>query len=75
MPLYSDFFTLLILFHSYSNFNKISTLPYYDLHHLSANFTKWSNTPLPTNCLSVFDDLVGLTLKRLIKSFEQKLFT
>ena len=36
---------------------------------LSANFTKWSNTlkqfvgNLPTNCLSVFDHFVGLTLK------------
>ena len=36
---------------------------------LSANPTKWSNTKticllLPTNCLSVFDCLVGLTLAR-----------
>ena len=37
----------------------------------SANFTKWSNTlkqfvdKLPTNCLSVFDDFVGLALKGL----------
>ena len=36
-----------------------------------ANFTKWSNTPkkfvgnLPTNCLSVFDNFVGLALKGL----------
>ena len=36
---------------------------------LRANFTKWSNTlkqffgKLPTNCLSVFDHFVGLTLK------------
>ena len=39
---------------------------------MSANFTKWSNTvkqfaeKLPTNCLSVFDDFVGLALKELI---------
>ena len=39
---------------------------------LSANFTKCSNTlkqfvcNLPTNCLSVFDDFVGLALKELI---------
>ena len=39
---------------------------------LSANFTKWSNTlkqffgKLPTNCLSLFDHLVGLALKGLI---------
>ena len=38
---------------------------------LSANFTKWSNTfkqfvgKLLTNCLSVFDDFVGLVLKEL----------
>ena len=38
---------------------------------LSANPTKWSNTlkqfggNLPTNCLSVFDYFVGLTLKGL----------
>ena len=38
---------------------------------LSANITKWSNTlkqsvgKLPTNCLSVFDDFVGLALKGL----------
>ena len=37
----------------------------------SANSTKWSNTfkqfvgSLPTNCLSVFDDFVGLVLKGL----------
>ena len=36
---------------------------------LSANITKWSNTltqfvgKLPTNCLSVFDNFVGLVLK------------
>ena len=39
---------------------------------LSANFIKWSNTlkqfvgNLPTNCLSVFDHVVGLALKGLI---------
>ena len=39
---------------------------------LSANPTKWSNAlkqfvgNLPTNCLSVFDHFVKLTLKRLI---------
>ena len=38
------------------------------LKPLSANSTKWSNTlkqfvgKLPTNCLSVFDHSVGLTL-------------
>ena len=36
---------------------------------LRANVTKWSNTlkqfVQPTNCLSVFDHLVGLVLKRL----------
>ena len=38
---------------------------------LSANFTKWSNTlkqfvgKLPTNCLSVFDHFVELSLKGL----------
>ena len=41
------------------------------LNPLSANFTKWSNTlkqfvgNLPTNCLSVFDHFVGLSLKGL----------
>ena len=40
---------------------------------LSANFTKWSNTPkqfvdkLPTNCLSVSGHFVGLALKGLTK--------
>ena len=40
---------------------------------LSANPTKWSNTltqfvgNLPTNCLSVFDNFVGLALKVLIE--------
>ena len=42
------------------------------LHPLSANPTKWSNarwrwSKLPTNCLSVFDHFVGLTLKGLNK--------
>ena len=42
------------------------------LNPLSANFTKWSNTlkqfvgKLPTNCLSVLDHFVRLTLKALI---------
>ena len=41
------------------------------INPLSANFTKWSNTlkqfvsNLTTNCLSVFDHFVGLTLKGL----------
>ena len=41
---------------------------------LSANPTKWSNTPKtirrqePTNCLSVFDHFGGLALKGLIVS-------
>ena len=40
-------------------------------NRLSANPTKWSNTlkqfvrKLPTNCFSVFDHFVGLTLKGL----------
>ena len=40
-------------------------------NHLSANFTKWSNTlkqfvgNFPKNCLSVFDHFVGLALQRL----------
>ena len=39
----------------------------------SANLTKWSNTlkqfvlNLPKNCLSVFDHVMGLTLKGLKK--------
>ena len=42
-----------------------------ELNLLNANFTKWSNTlklfadKLPTNCLSVFDHIVGLALKGL----------
>ena len=42
------------------------------INPLSANPTKWSNTLkqfvgfLPTNCLSVFDHIVGLALKGLI---------
>ena len=32
---------------------------------LSANFTKWSNSNLPTNCLSVFDHFVGLVVRGL----------
>ena len=41
------------------------------LNPLNANPAKWSNTlkqivgNLPTNCLSVFDHFVGLTLKGL----------
>ena len=40
------------------------------INPLSANPTKWSNTQTirrqkPTNCLSVFDDFVGLVLKGL----------
>ena len=43
------------------------------LSPLSTNFTKWSNTfkqfvgKLSTNCLSVFDQFVGLALKGLIR--------
>ena len=43
------------------------------LNPLSVKFIKWSNTlkqfvgKLPTNCLSVFDHFVGLSLKGLIK--------
>ena len=42
------------------------------LNPLSASFTKWSSTlkqfvdKLPTNCLGVFDNFVGLTLKGLM---------
>ena len=42
-----------------------------EINTLSANFTRWSNTlkrfvgKLPTNCLSVFDHFVWLTLKGL----------
>ena len=45
------------------------------LKPLSANITKWSSKlkqfvdKLPTNCLSVFDNFVGLVLKRLINPF------
>ena len=41
------------------------------INPLSANPTKWSNTPkqfvgnLPTNCLSVFDHFMNLALKEL----------
>ena len=44
----------------------------FHVNSLSASFTKWSNTlkqfvaKLPTNCLSVFDNFLGLALKRLI---------
>ena len=43
-----------------------------NLNPLSATFTKWSNTlkqfvgKLPTNCLSVFDNFLGLVLKGLM---------
>ena len=55
----------------------MNTLPLiFDFNRLSANPTNWSNTfkqfvgadnsrLLPTNCLSVFDQLVGLALKGL----------
>ena len=49
-------------------FKKNATAPLI-FNPLSASFTKWSNTltqfvgNLPTNCLSVFDHLVGLALK------------
>ena len=45
------------------------------LNPLSPNPTKWSNTlkqfvgKSPTNCFSVFDHFVGLTLKRLTNFF------
>ena len=47
------------------------TLKIIDINPLSASFTKWSNTlkqfidKLATNCLSVFDHFVRLTLKGL----------
>ena len=53
--------------------DEISTV---QLNSLSANPTKWSNTlkqfvdNLPTNCLNVFDNFVGLTLKGLIECHE-----
>ena len=46
-----------------------------EANYLSANPTKWSNTPtqfvgnLPKNCLSVFDHFVGLALKGFIYLF------
>ena len=49
-----------------SNFCRVSCV-----NPLSANITKWSNTikqfvdKLPRNCLSVFDQFVGLALKGL----------
>ena len=62
-------FSLVIL---YSEL-KACILPPVDgnINVLSTNFTKWLNTlkqfigKLPTNCLSVFDDFVGLALKGL----------
>ena len=50
-----------------------------DLNPLSANFTKWSYKlkqfvrKLPTNCLSVFDHFVGLSLKGLKRNFGLKI--
>ena len=50
----------------------MTLLPQIALNHLTANPTKWSNTlkqfigKLQTNCLSVFDHFVGLSLKDLI---------
>ena len=50
---------------------KLRAWPCLSFNPLSANFTKWSNTPkqfvakFPTNCLSVFDLFVGLTLTGL----------
>ena len=44
------------------------------LNPLTVNPTQWSNTlkqfvdKLPTNCLSVFDNFVGLVLKGLIQN-------
>ena len=43
------------------------------INPLSANYTKWSNTlkqfvaKLPTNCLRIFDQFVGLALIELIR--------
>ena len=60
-----SFYPLLQLISKKTNLNKIL------LNSFSANFTKWSNTlkqfvgNLPTNCLSVFDNFVGLALKGL----------
>ena len=48
------------------------------INPLSANPTKWSNTlkqfvnKLPTNCLSVFDNFMGLVLKGLNCIFENQ---
>ena len=54
-------------------YEKISSIILFDtskgFNPLSANPTKWSNTlkqfvgNLPTNCLSVLDNFVGLALK------------
>ena len=63
--------TIIIIRIYYSDSNK--TLPIKEhLNPLSANFTKWSNTPklfvgnLSTNCLSVFGHFLGLAPKGLI---------
>ena len=43
----------------------------WNINHLNASFTKWSNTlkqfvgKLLTNCLNMFDHFVGLVLKEL----------
>ena len=46
---------------------KIIVMKIIVVNPLTANFTKWSNTFKPTNCLSVFDHFMGLALKRLRK--------
>ena len=51
------------------DFEMEELIPLYRLCPLSTNPTKWSNTlkqfvcSLPMNCLSVFDNFVGLALK------------
>ena len=52
---------------------------FYNIHNpLTANPIKWSNTlkqfvgKLPTNCLSVFNHFVKLSLKGLIKQNSTK---
>ena len=55
-------------------------LPELLFNSLSTNFTKWSNTlkqfvsNLPTNCLSVFGNFVGLALKGLINILPEMYF-
>ena len=64
--LFLKFFFFFFFFFATSTIDEIG-----EFNLLNANFTKWSNTlklfadKLPTNCLSVFDHIVGLALKGL----------